>query len=171
MSGLLIQGASIVDGTGKKAFVGDVAVSDCLISEIGRIPAETGSFSRVIDARGLTLTPGFIDMHAHSELAVLSGAAHDAKIRQGVTTEVLGQDGLGYAPLDDAAAAVIPAQIAGWNGMPAQAPWRTMDDLLAAIDAAAVANAAVSVASSASRGAKKPFTPRRTMARSSHRML
>ena len=68
MSGLLIQGASIVDGTGKKAFVADVAVNDCLISEIGRIPAETGNFSRVIDARGLTLTPGFIDMHSHSDL-------------------------------------------------------------------------------------------------------
>jgi len=98
-----------------------------------------------VDAAGLVLAPGFIDMHAHSDLAMLTGAAHEAKIRQGVTTEVLGQDGLGYAPLDEATAAVIPAQIAGWNGLPADVPWRTIDDLLAAIDAAAVANAAVLV--------------------------
>ncbi|WP_309491631.1 family 20 glycosylhydrolase [Microbacterium sp. Se5.02b] len=98
-----------------------------------------------IAAEGLALAPGFIDMHAHSDLAVLGGITHDAKIRQGVTTEVLGQDGLGYAPLDDASAAVIPAQIAGWNGLPDDVPWRSMDDLLSAIDAATVANAAVLV--------------------------
>ncbi len=56
---------------------------------------------------------------------------------------MLGQDGLGYAPLDEATAAVIPAQIAGWNGRPAEVPWRSMDDFLEAIDVAAVANAAV----------------------------
>ena len=143
--------ATVVDGTGAPRYVADVAVEGARVvailpvgasgSEVLELPA--GAVE--VAAEGLVLAPGFIDMHAHSELAVLSGAAHTAKIRQGVTTEVLGQDGLGYAPLDDATAAVIPAQIAGWNGLPAEAPWRTMDDLLEALDAAAVANAAVLV--------------------------
>ncbi|WP_091231043.1 family 20 glycosylhydrolase [Microbacterium sp. 3J1] len=141
--------ATVVDGTGAARFVADVAVEGARVVGVTRgadgVAFELPEGAVEIEASGLVLAPGFIDMHAHSELAVLQGAAHDAKIRQGVTTEVLGQDGLGYAPLDDASAAVIPAQIAGWNGMPVDVPWRTMDDLLAAIDDAAAANAALLV--------------------------
>jgi N-acyl-D-amino-acid deacylase len=145
------RAATVVDGTGAPRYTADVAVEGARIvaivksADAGSPELELPEGTVEIDATGLVLSPGFIDMHAHSDLAILTGAAHDAKIRQGVTTEVLGQDGLGYAPLDDATASVIPAQIAGWNGVPASAPWRTMDDLLAAIDAAAVANAAVLV--------------------------
>ena len=145
------RGAVVVDGTGAARFDADVAVEGARVVAIlclddpERETLQLPDGAVEIDARGLVLAPGFIDMHAHSELAVLSGAAHEAKIRQGVTTEVLGQDGLGYAPLDDATASVIPAQIAGWNGMPVSAPWRSMGDLLWAIDEAAVANAAVLV--------------------------
>uniref|UniRef100_UPI00109C958E N-acyl-D-amino-acid deacylase family protein n=1 Tax=Microbacterium sp. K24 TaxID=2305446 RepID=UPI00109C958E len=145
------RAATVVDGTGAPRYAADVAVEGARIvaivksADAGSVELELPEGTVEIDATGLVLSPGFIDMHAHSDLAILTGAAHDAKIRQGVTTEVLGQDGLGYAPLDDATASVIPAQIAGWNGVPASAPWRTMDDLLAAIDAAAVANAAVLV--------------------------
>ncbi|MFT4258176.1 family 20 glycosylhydrolase [Microbacterium sp.] len=143
------RGATVVDGTGADRFVADVAVEGARVVAVADAadPAalELPEGAVEIDAAGLVVAPGFIDMHAHSELAVLTGAAHSAKILQGVTTEVLGQDGLGYAPLDDAAASVIPAQIAGWNGRPSTVPWRTMDDLLAAIDEAAAANAAVLV--------------------------
>jgi len=143
------RSATVVDGTGADRFAADVAVEGARVVAVIRegdereleLPADAVEVS----AAGLVLAPGFIDMHAHSELAVLRGASHEAKIRQGVTTEVLGQDGLGYAPLDDATAAIIPAQIAGWNGLPDEVPWRSMDDLLAAIDAVAVANAAVLV--------------------------
>ena len=141
--------ATVVDGTGGSRFVADVAVEGSrIVAVIGaddprrlQLPGDAVE----VAAAGLVLAPGFIDMHAHSELAVLQGATHDAKILQGVTTEVLGQDGLGYAPLDDDTATIIPAQIAGWNGMPDRAPWRSMDDLLIAIDGASVANAAVLV--------------------------
>ncbi|MEV8251867.1 family 20 glycosylhydrolase [Microbacterium sp. NPDC076768] len=142
--------ATVIDGTGAQRYVADVAVEGARVVAIlprgeNRVDLGLPDGAVEIDATGLFLAPGFIDMHAHSELAVLRGAAHEAKIRQGVTTEVVGQDGLGYAPLDDASAAVIPAQIAGWNGTPTDAPWRTMDDLLAAIDAATVAHVAVLV--------------------------
>ncbi|MDQ0644729.1 family 20 glycosylhydrolase [Microbacterium murale] len=146
--------ATVVDGTGTSRYVADVVVEGARIVAIVRegdtrtIEIERGAVDLEaveVDAHGLILAPGFIDMHAHSDLAVLEGPAHRAKILQGVTTEVIGQDGLGYAPLDDAVASVIPAQIAGWNGLPAVAPWRTMGDLLDAIDAATVANVAVLV--------------------------
>ncbi|MBQ3360501.1 MAG: amidohydrolase family protein, partial [Microbacterium sp.] len=143
------RGATVVDGTGADRFVADVAVEGARVVAVVREGAESPTLvlpegAIEVDARGLVLAPGFIDMHAHSDLAVLAGAAHDAKILQGVTTEVIGQDGLGYAPLDDATAPVIAAQIAGWNG-PTTAPWRTVADLLDAIDRASVANAAMLV--------------------------
>lgn len=146
----MYRGATVVDGTGAPRFTADVAVEGARVVAVRRDAAaddalELPEGAVEVDATGLVLAPGFIDMHAHSDLAVLTGADHGAKIRQGVTTEVLGQDGLGYAPLDDVTATVIPAQIAGWNGLPAEVPWRTVDDLLTAIDAATVANAAVLV--------------------------
>lgn len=147
------RSATVVDGSGAPRYVADVAVEGQRIVAV--LPADAPADEKLVlelpdgavdvDAHGLVLAPGFIDMHAHSDLAVLDGSAHDAKIRQGVTTEVLGQDGLGYAPLDDAAAEVIPAQIAGWNGLPATVPWRGMSELLHDIDAASVGNAAVLV--------------------------
>ncbi|HWK77019.1 family 20 glycosylhydrolase [Microbacterium sp.] len=153
------RGATVVDGTGAARYRADVAIEGSTIVAVVRVDddetLELPSGAVEIDADGLVLAPGFIDMHAHSDLAVLTGADHQAKIRQGVTTEVIGQDGLGYAPLDDVAASAVPAQIAGWNGAPALSakgpstsggvPWRTVDDLLAAIDAATVANVAVLV--------------------------
>ena len=147
------RSATVVDGTGAPRYVADVAVEGQRIVAVvpdgaaadERGPLDLPDGAVEVDAHGLVLAPGFIDMHAHSDLAVLHGSAHDAKVRQGVTTEVLGQDGLGYAPLDEATAAVIPAQIAGWNGVPSAVPWRSMGDLLHDIDAASVGNAAVLV--------------------------
>lgn len=145
----IYRGGTVVDGTGAVRYDADVVVEGRRIALIIR-PGDERTLELPggvieVDARGLVLAPGFIDMHAHSDLAVLEGASHQAKIRQGVTTEVIGQDGLGYAPLDDVSASVIPAQIAGWNGLPRDVPWRTMDDLFRAIDAATAANVAMLV--------------------------
>ncbi len=143
----LYRGASVIDGTGSPRYTADVAVEGARV--VGIRTADDADFllpegAVDIDAAGLVLAPGFIDMHAHSDLAVLRGAEHTAKIRQGVTCEVVGQDGLGYAPLDERSAALIPAQIAGWNG-PAEIPWRSIAEFLTAIDAATAANVAVLV--------------------------
>ncbi|MGW8481777.1 family 20 glycosylhydrolase [Microbacterium sp. NPDC055903] len=140
------RGATVVDGTGAPRRSADVAVEGARVVHVGSGAArELPEGSIEIDASGLVLAPGFIDMHAHSDLAVLSGAAHTAKLLQGVTCEVIGQDGLGYAPLDDAAAVAIPAQIAGWNGPLADAPWRSTAEFIAAVDAATAGNVAVLV--------------------------
>ena len=131
MNKILIKGASIVDGSGSKPFVADVAVVGDLISEIGRIPAVTGSYTQVIDARGLTLTPGFIDMHSHSDLLQLVKPEASAKIRQGITTELLGQDGLGLAPLTEGRIDEYRRQISGLLGDPElDWSWRTFSEYL-----------------------------------------
>jgi N-acyl-D-amino-acid deacylase len=112
----------VVDGTGAPRYRAEVRVADGRIAEIARDRSAVAA-GRVVDADGLVLAPGFIDMHAHSDLALLTDPEHLAKVSQGVTLEVLGQDGLSYAPVNDATLADIRRQIAGWNGDPADFDW------------------------------------------------
>ncbi|MGN6425859.1 MAG: N-acyl-D-amino-acid deacylase family protein [Leifsonia sp.] len=132
---LLIRGARILDGSGRPGRTGDVLLAAGRIERVaaGRIDAPG---TRALDAVGLALAPGFIDMHAHSDLAVLTDPAHLAKVGQGVTTEVVGQDGLSYAPATAAAAEVLREQLAGWNGIPdgVEPGWPTIAGYLAEVD-------------------------------------
>jgi N-acyl-D-aspartate/D-glutamate deacylase len=86
---LVIRNGKIVDGTGNPWHYGDVAVRGQKIAAMGKIPA--GAAKREIDARGLVVAPGFIDMHSHSDYLLLEDGDAQSKIRQGVTTEVLGE--------------------------------------------------------------------------------
>lgn len=86
---LLIRNGRIVDGTGNPWFVGDVAIRGDKIVAVGRVPA--GTAKKELDARGLVVAPGFIDMHSHSDLLLLEDGNAPSKVRQGVTTEVLGE--------------------------------------------------------------------------------
>jgi N-acyl-D-aspartate/D-glutamate deacylase len=86
---LLIRNGTIVDGTGNPWFRGDLAVRDGQIVAVGRVPP--GPAKRAIDAKGLVVAPGFIDMHSHSDFLLLEDGHAQSKIRQGVTTEVLGE--------------------------------------------------------------------------------
>ena len=122
---LLIRDALVLDGTGAPGVVADVAVTDGRVTAFdeGRSDARAAGAHRTIDAEGRALTPGFIDMHAHSDVQILAHPDHTAKVSQGVTLEVLGQDGLSYAPVDDRTRAAIRAQIAGWNDDPPGFAW------------------------------------------------
>lgn len=86
---LVIRNAKVIDGTGNPWFLGDVAVKGDRIAAVGRIAAGAGM--REVDAAGLVLAPGFIDMHSHSDTLLLEDGLAQSKIRQGVTTEVLGE--------------------------------------------------------------------------------
>ena len=88
---LVIRGARVVDGTGNPWFFADVAVRGDRIAAVGRVPDDAKA-GRVIDARGLVVAPGFIDMHSHSDEPLLEDGAALSKITQGVTTEILGED-------------------------------------------------------------------------------
>lgn len=86
---VLIEDGRIVDGSGNPWFYGDVAVRDGEIAAVGRL--DEAEAERVIDASGLTVVPGFIDMHAHSDYTLLVDGDAESKVRQGVTTEILGE--------------------------------------------------------------------------------
>lgn len=86
---LLIVGGHILDGSGSPWFEGSVAVKDGKIADIGRLPK--ASARRVVDATGLVVAPGFIDLHSHSDYTLLVDGTAQSKIRQGVTTEILGE--------------------------------------------------------------------------------
>src|SRR5690349_21232693 len=138
---LTITGALIVDGSGAPGHHADVAVDAGRIVAIGNDLPVAG---RTIDADGLVLSPGFIDMHAHSDLQILVNPDHTAKVSQGVTLEVLGQDGLSFAPIDDASRAALRKQLAGWNGDPEDFAydWDTVAGYLARLDRGVACNAA-----------------------------
>lgn len=85
---LLIRGATVVDGTGRKAFTGDVAVRGDRVEAVGPVAGEA---RRVIDGKGLVVAPGFIDIHSHSDWLLFEDGLAQSKIRQGVTTEVFGE--------------------------------------------------------------------------------
>ncbi|WVQ99766.1 hypothetical protein IAU59_006908 [Kwoniella sp. CBS 9459] len=119
----------------------DVFISDGLIQTISSpyssslsnrrpISEDKAGQARCIDAKGYVLSPGFIDLHAHSDLHLLTHPEHEAKISQGCTTELLGQDGISYAPVEDThQLSAIRSQIAGWNGNPASIDHPQVDGL------------------------------------------
>jgi N-acyl-D-amino-acid deacylase len=154
---ILITGATIVDGTGAPARPGSVAI------ESGRVRilepgAQLPHAERTIDARGRVVAPGFIDLHSHSALMILADPHHGPKVRQGVTTEVVGVDGLSYVPFpnpDDLRAMVHMnggldgdprdaegARGTGGRGQPITIDWSTVEDVLARYDSGTAVNVA-----------------------------
>jgi N-acyl-D-amino-acid deacylase len=114
-SSYLLKGGTVVDGSGADPRLTDVRVSGDRIVEVG--DDLSASNSRVHSMEGKVLAPGFIDLHAHSEGPLWRDPFHEAKIRQGVTFELLGQDGLGFAPLfDERALARTKQTLMAWHG-------------------------------------------------------
>lgn len=108
-----IKDGFIVDGTGKKGFLGDILINGKKIEEVGAVTQEA---DRVIEAKGLVVAPGFIDTHSHSDLEVLVRPELLPKLRQGITTEVLGQDGISMAPMPIAYSSSWRKNLAGLDG-------------------------------------------------------
>ena len=100
MFDIKISGGTIVDGSGQEQFLGDIGVIGDRIASIGDL--SDASAHQKIDATGLSVLPGFIDTHSHADGVLLKEPQGLHSIRQGVTSEILTQDGMGWAPLDSA---------------------------------------------------------------------
>ncbi|QJW46725.1 D-aminoacylase [bacterium BFN5] len=137
MADLLIRNVRIVDGTGTPWFKADVAVTGDTITAVGRLPYSRRNHKEIIDAEGLTLTPGFIDMHSHSDLMQLEVPQASQKIRQGITTELLGQDGLGVAPMRADQVERYRQYLSGLDGdPPIDWSWQTFGEYLSRLEQA-----------------------------------
>ncbi len=140
---LLLRDVLVLDGTGAPVFLGAVGIAGRLIVSVVRDPDPDVRALRTIDGIGrLAVAPGFIDLHAHSDLAVLADHEHLAKVAQGVTFELLGQDGLSYAPSDPVTAPQLRERLIGWNGEMGDAfgPLDSVATYLSRVDAGAAVN-------------------------------
>ena len=116
MFDVLIRGGVVVDGTGAPPFEADVGVTGERIEAVGDLAgAQAG---RVVDAAGMSVSPGFIDTHAHSDGVLLLDPQHASGLRQGITTEILGQDGLSYSPLSAENYRMYRRYLSGLLGLP-----------------------------------------------------
>ena len=97
MYDILIKNGKIIDGQNSAPYFADVAIQGDEIVKIGRIDEPVG---RVIDAAGKVVTPGFIDIHCHSDAIVFHDAKNPLRLRQGFTTEVIGNCGISAAPVN-----------------------------------------------------------------------
>ena len=117
MFDILIRDGAIIDGTGNVGFNGSVAIEK---DRIKILAGDTSSVeaTKTIDASAYIVAPGFIDVHTHSDLIALSEPLNEPKIRQGVTTDMLGLDGMGYAPLSKKNLEMMLLYWSGASGYP-----------------------------------------------------
>ena len=94
---IVIRGGLVIDGSGRAGEITDVAVSEGRIAAIGR--SLPGGEAKTIDAEGLAVTPGFIDIKTHSDFTLPINPKAESKVRQGVTTEIVGHCGFSVAPI------------------------------------------------------------------------
>jgi N-acyl-D-amino-acid deacylase len=112
---ILIRGGRLIDGSGRAGAIGDIALAEGRIARIG--VALPGGARKVIDAQGLAVTPGFIDIKTHSDFVLPINPKAESKVRQGVTTEIVGHCGFSVAPVLPGKAALLADYLSGG------APW------------------------------------------------
>lgn len=138
MLDVLIKGGSVVDGTGRPAFSADLGISGGVIVEVGKV---TTPAARTIDADGALVTPGFIDIHTHYDGQVSWDAEMLPSANHGVTTAIMGNCGVGFAPARSSDRETLIALMEGVEDIPGTAlhegitwEWETMGEYINAID-------------------------------------
>jgi N-acyl-D-amino-acid deacylase len=136
MYDVIIKDGMVVDGTGSPWYRADVGIKAGKIVRISHDLSGEGT-KKLISAEGLTVAPGFIDMHSHSDIMLFSSPTADEKVRQGVTSELLGQDGIGVAPISDKNLNNWRKVLSGLAGDPdIEWSWRDFASYLDALDKA-----------------------------------
>ena len=137
---LLIRNGTIVDGLGGEPYVGDVGVRDGVITAVGRVNGETAE--REIDATGLLVTPGFVDLHTHYDGQAIWSERLTPSSAHGVTTVVMGNCGVGFAPCRQEDHDVLVDVMAGVEDIPGVVMtdglpwnWETFPEYMDALDA------------------------------------
>jgi N-acyl-D-amino-acid deacylase len=158
---ILVDGGMIVDGTGAAGFGGAVGIDRdvqggtarlTVLRDPDAIQDARALAHAVIDATGKVVAPGFVDLHSHSGLMILAEPRHEPKVRQGVTTEVVGVDGLSYAPISADHLAELVEMNAGLDGWPdIELGWETVPEYLDRFDRGMGVNVAFLVGNSALR--------------------
>lgn len=141
---LLLRGGWVVDGTGTPPFRADLAVAGDRVAAVGRLADQGATAADELDVTGRYLMPGFVDAHQHADGLAASTDAQLAALRQGVTTVLIGQDGLSFAPAGPATIARVSRYFGAVNGpCPAElAGGCTIADLLAHYDGKTALNVA-----------------------------
>ena len=141
---LLIHNAKIMDGTGSPWFRGAVLVdNNTLTIKRGEISPGEYEAERVINAEDNIVCPGFVDLHSHAGLTILGEPHHDPKVRQGVTTELIGIDGISHAPFKSREELERYIWLdAGLNWYPPEPDWLTTQELLNKYDGTVAINIA-----------------------------
>jgi N-acyl-D-amino-acid deacylase len=138
---VVISNGRIIDGTGNPWFRADVGIQRDRITAVGKLggaPAQTR-----IDAAGKVVTPGFIDAHVHGDLMLLADPHHEPAVRQGVTTYVLGQDGVAMAPASPEVLGYMRRYTAGFSGaLELSQTWSSLAEYLDCFDRRCAINVA-----------------------------
>src|SRR5262245_59411029 len=141
MFDLVLAGGRVVDGTGSPWFRADVGIRGDRIAAVGALGQAEAR--RRLDVSGRVVAPGFVDTHVHADLALLADPLHEAAIRQGVTTYLLGQDGVAMAPAAPATLAYMRRYTAGFSGrFDVAERWSSMAEYLACFDRRTAVNVA-----------------------------
>ena len=150
MFDVLLRNARILDGSGNPWYRGEVGIQGDTIVAVGQVG--TDDAARTIDCAGQIVSPGFIDMHSHADVMLLAEPRHEGKIYQGVTTDLLGQDGLSYAPVTPETLALLRRHLAALNGNPDIGwDWTSVASFLARFDQKVSTNVAFLVPNCAVR--------------------